>query len=56
MTDQLDKFMDLIATDGSAVDISDEIKNVLFSKSAEKIEDMRPHVSSSIFDDDIETE
>ena len=46
----LEKLMDLLATDGSASDVSDEIKNILFSRSAEKIDTMRPQVSSTMFD------
>ena len=46
MTEQpLDKLMDLLATDGTASDVSDEIKNILFTRSAEKIDAMRPEVS-----------
>ena len=45
----MDKIIDLIATDSSASDISDLIKDVLFSKSAEKINSIRPEVASSLF-------
>lgn len=45
----LNKLIDLLATDGTASDVSDEIKNILFSKSAEKIDAMRPEVSTSMF-------
>ncbi len=52
----LEKLMDLLATDGSASDVSDEIKNILFSRSAEKIDIMRPQVSSTMFDQQAETQ
>lgn len=45
----LDKLMDILATDGTASDVSDEIKNILFTKGAEKIDAMRPEVSTSMF-------
>lgn len=43
--------MDLLVTDGSSSQISDHIKDVLFAKSAENIETIRPNVAASIFDD-----
>lgn len=51
----LEKLMDLLATDGTASDVSDEIKNILFSRSAEKIDTMRPDISSTMFDQQVET-
>lgn len=45
----MEEIIDLIATDASASDISDKIKDVLFAKSAEKIETLRPVISSSLF-------
>jgi len=44
--------MDLLVTDGSSSQISDRIKDVLFAKSAENIEAIRPNVAASIFNDD----
>lgn len=44
--------MDLLVTDGSSSQISDHIKDVLFAKSAENIETIRPNVAASIFDGD----
>jgi len=43
--------MDLLVKDESSSQISDKIKDILFSKSAEKIEAIRPTVAASIFDD-----
>jgi len=52
--------MDLLVTDdANASQISDKIKDVLFAKSAQSIEAIRPNVAASIFDDptaEIETE
>ena len=57
MTEQpLDKLMDLLATDGTASDVSDEIKNILFTRSAEKIDAMRPEVSANMFAQQAEPE
>lgn len=41
--------MDMIAGDESATDISDKIKEILFAKSAEKIDEVRPSVASNLF-------
>ena len=41
--------MDMIATDESPSQISDKIKDLLFAKSAEKIDAFRPAVSQSMF-------
>ena len=44
--------MDLLVTDdANASQISDKIKDVLFAKSAQSIEAIRPNVAASIFDD-----
>jgi hypothetical protein len=45
----MDNIVDLIATDGSPSDISDAIKNALFAKAAEKVDEIRPLVATSIF-------
>lgn len=47
----MDELIDMIINDQSPSQISDEIKNILFSKSAEKIETMKPEIASSIFGD-----
>ena len=41
--------MDMIATDESPASISDKIKDLLFTKSAEKIDEFRPAVANSMF-------
>ena len=43
--------IDLIAQDSKASDISQEIKDTLYTKAAEKIETLRKGVSDSMFDE-----
>lgn len=45
----MENIIDLIATDSSPAEISDSIKAALFAKSAEKIDQVRPYVASSLF-------
>jgi len=45
----MEELIDLIATDSSASDISDRIKDIIYSKSLEKIDTYRPLVASSLF-------
>ena len=59
----MEDLVDLIATDASASDISDKIKERLYSKAAEYIDAARPVVGADIFgtelpevDDELETE
>ena len=42
--------IDLIAQDSKASNISQQIKDTLYTKSAEKIETLKKEVSDSIFD------
>ena len=44
------ELMDMIAADDSASQISDRIKDMLYSKSAERVDNFRPEVASSVFD------
>jgi len=46
--------MDLMVSDESPSQISDKIKEILYSRSAEKIEAIRPEVAASIFDDNVD--
>ena len=41
--------MDMILTDESPSQISDKIKDILFAKSAEKVDALRPAVAASLF-------
>jgi len=45
----MDELMDMIASDESPSQISDRIKEILFSKASDKIDDLRPSVADSIF-------
>ena len=42
--------MDMMATDETPSQISDRIKDMLFAKSAERVDKFRPDVASSVFD------
>lgn len=46
----MDDLLDMIATDESPSQISDKIKELLFTKSAEKIDEFRPSVATAMFD------
>jgi len=50
----MDDLMNLIITDESPSQISDYIKDVLFAKSADKIEALKPEVASKMFGFDAE--
>ena len=45
------ELMDMITKDASPSQISDRIKDMLFSKSAERIDAFRPNVANSLFGD-----
>ena len=49
----MDELMDLLVKDESPSSVSDAIKDQLFSRTAEKIQGIRPDVAASIFDDDV---
>jgi hypothetical protein len=54
----MENLIDLIASDGSASDVSGAIKQLLYSKAAEKLDEFRPEVASSMFgiDNDLSDE
>ena len=63
MNDVQAELMDMITKDESPSQISDRIKDMLFSKSAERIDAFRPDVANSLFgdqenevEDEVETE
>lgn len=45
----MDELLDMIAADESPSQVSDKIKELLFNKSAEKIDAFRPTVATSMF-------
>lgn len=48
----MEELIDLIATNGAPSDISNRIKEILYSKSAERIDAARPEIASIMFDDE----
>ena len=52
----MEDLIDLIATDGSASDVSDRIKDILYAKSAERIEGSKPLVANAVFNTEVPTE
>ena len=53
----MEELLDMISSDESPAQISDKIKDILFAKSAERIDAYRPEVSSQLFgNEDIEVE
>jgi len=48
----MEEIVNLIATDSSASQVSDVIKNALFAKASERIESLRPVVANIMFDQD----
>ena len=54
----MEDLIDLIATDASASDVSDRIKDVLYAKSAERIDQLKPAVANLVFNEpeEVETE
>ena len=47
----MDELMNMIVADESPSQISDKIKDILFAKSAEKIDAFRPTVATNTFGD-----
>jgi hypothetical protein len=45
----MDDLLDMVASDESASQISDKIKELLFTKSAEKIDGFRPEIAAKMF-------
>ena len=49
----MEDLVDLIATDASASDVSDKIKDALMAKSAARIDAFRPEIASTVFDGEV---
>ena len=47
----MEELMDLLVKDESPSQVSDKIKDMLFAKTAEKIDTIRPNVAASLFDE-----
>tara|TARA_Y100000991_G_scaffold126968_1_gene95641 strand:+ start:31 stop:216 length:186 start_codon:yes stop_codon:yes gene_type:complete len=52
----MENIIDMIAKDSDAAKISDELKDLLYQKAAKKVEDIRPEIGRSMFDDESEVE
>ena len=53
----MDELMDMMATDESPSQISDKIKEILFNKSAERVDAFKTDVANGVFGDvDLEDE
>ena len=55
----MDELIDQIATDKSPSEITDQIKDVLYSKASERIEAQKPDIAAAMFDatdDEVEDE
>lgn len=50
----MEELMDLLVKDESPSQVSDAIKDLLFARTASKIEDIRPKVAASLFDDNVD--
>ena len=45
----MDDLMDMMVADASASDVTDKIKEILYTKSAEKVNAVRPSVGAALF-------
>ncbi len=45
----MEEIVDLIAVDSSAAEISDKIKDLLYTKATERVDNLKPEVASSMF-------
>ena len=52
----MEELVDLIATDASASDVSDKIKDALMAKAAARIDAFSPDVASTVFDGEVPEE
>jgi len=48
----MEELIDLIASDGSPSDVSDRIKELLYSKAAERVDAARPEIAKLMFGDE----
>ena len=50
----MENIIDMIAMDSEPAKVSDELKDLLYQKAAKKVEDIRPEIGRSMFDDESE--
>ena len=53
----MENIIDMIATDSEPAKISDELKDLMYQKAAKRVEDLRPSVGDSMFNEiEVDTE
>tara|TARA_B100000131_G_scaffold128932_1_gene125784 strand:- start:467 stop:673 length:207 start_codon:yes stop_codon:yes gene_type:complete len=52
----MEELVNMIATDASAADISDQIKDLLYVKSAKRVDELRPSAAGNLFGVEAESE
>ena len=53
----MENIIDMIAMDSEPAKISDELKDLLYQKAAKRVEDIRPEIGNSMFDEiEVDTE
>ena len=52
----MEELVNMIASDASAADVSDQIKDILYAQSAKKIDELRPVASGNLFGAEAEAE
>jgi hypothetical protein len=50
------EFMDMVLNGSSAEEVSDKIKEILYTKSAQKIDEFRPYIAQSMMGTEEESE
>jgi len=53
MTISMDDLMDAIVANQSPSQVSDAIKDLLYAKSASKVDDLKPDIANSLFGDQV---
>ena len=53
MTISMDDLMDAIVANDSPSKVSDAIKDLLYAKTAEKVDSLKPEVANSLFGDQV---
>ena len=53
MTISMDVLMDAIVANDSPSKVSDAIKDILFAKTADKVDSLKPEIASSLFGNEI---
>ena len=53
MTITMDDLMDAIVANDSPSKVSDAIKDILFAKTADKVDSLKPEIASSLFGNEI---